>query len=148
MTPTVQYHTIVSSGQAHADRIFLWKVAVGTPVTRRPPHRSRRAALPHRAPASGRDAQALRRIRMEDMGWGQPSLCESVHALPWHAVARTASAQRLTPIAQDSVVEYPAQTAIARPTIGPLVPQEHALQPGARRRDGQVQAPPQRLCDG
>jgi hypothetical protein len=28
-------------------------VAVGTPVTRRPPHRSRRAALPHRAPASG-----------------------------------------------------------------------------------------------
>ena len=33
-------------------------VAVGTPVTRRPPHRSRRAARPHRAPASGDDAQA------------------------------------------------------------------------------------------
>jgi len=28
------------------------------PVTRHPPHRSRRAARPHRAPASGRDAQA------------------------------------------------------------------------------------------
>jgi len=30
------------------------------PVTRRPPHRSRRAALPHRAPAVGHDAQARR----------------------------------------------------------------------------------------
>ncbi len=28
-------------------------VAVGMPVTRHPPHRSRRAELPHRAPASG-----------------------------------------------------------------------------------------------
>ena len=28
-------------------------VAVGMPVTQHPPHRSRRAALPHRAPASG-----------------------------------------------------------------------------------------------
>src|SRR5712691_3055958 len=32
-------------------------VAVGTSVTQRPPHRSRRAALPHRAPALGCDAQ-------------------------------------------------------------------------------------------
>src|SRR6266704_2900536 len=45
-------------------------VAVGRPVTRHPPHRSRRAALPHRALASGRDAQALRGIRMADMGCG------------------------------------------------------------------------------
>jgi len=28
------------------------------PVTQHPPHRSRRAALPHRAPASGHNAQA------------------------------------------------------------------------------------------
>ena len=34
-------------------------VAVGTPVTRGPPHRSRRALLAHRAPTSGSDAQAL-----------------------------------------------------------------------------------------
>ena len=38
------------------------EVAVGMPVTRHPPHRSRCAALPHRAPASGCNAQALRRI--------------------------------------------------------------------------------------
>jgi len=33
-------------------------VAVGTPVAGRPPHRSRRAELPHRAPASGVDGQS------------------------------------------------------------------------------------------
>jgi hypothetical protein len=33
--------------------------AVGTPVTRRPPHRSLRAELPHKAPTSGVDAQTL-----------------------------------------------------------------------------------------
>jgi len=32
-------------------------VAVGPPVTRRPPHRSQRAELPHWAPASGDDVQ-------------------------------------------------------------------------------------------
>ena len=32
-------------------------VAVGPPGTRRPPHRSLRAELPHKAPASGRNAQ-------------------------------------------------------------------------------------------
>ena len=31
----------------------IYQVAVGMPVTRHPPHRSRRAELPHRAPASG-----------------------------------------------------------------------------------------------
>ena len=34
-----------------AEKIF--SVAVGMPVSRHPPHRSRRAGLPHRAPASG-----------------------------------------------------------------------------------------------
>ena len=34
-------------------------VAVGMPVTRHPPHRSRRADFPHRAPASGSDAQSF-----------------------------------------------------------------------------------------
>ena len=33
-------------------------VAVGTPVSRRPPHRSQRAALPHWAPTSGHDDKA------------------------------------------------------------------------------------------
>ena len=40
-------------------------------VTQHPPHRSRRAALPHRAPASGRDAQAS-----EDACRTQSSTCD------------------------------------------------------------------------
>jgi len=36
---------------------LIQKVTVGMPVTRHPPHRSRRAELPHRAPALGSDAQ-------------------------------------------------------------------------------------------
>jgi vitamin B12 transporter len=43
-------------------------VAVGMPVTRHPPHRSRRAELPHRALASDSNAQALCRVRMQDAG--------------------------------------------------------------------------------
>src|SRR5207247_5195861 len=102
-------------------------VAVGTPVTQRPPHRSRRAARPHRAPASGRDAQALRGIRMKDMGFGEPLLCDGVHAWPCHPVALTASAQRLTPIPHDCVAEYPEQAAIARDGIVSIMPQQHAF---------------------
>jgi hypothetical protein len=39
---------------------FVAKVAVGMPVARHPPPSSRRAALPHRAPASGRRAGTRR----------------------------------------------------------------------------------------
>src|SRR5262249_36875421 len=44
--------------------VFL-QVAVGMPVTQHPPHRSRRAALPHRAPASGDDAQTQSACRTQ-----------------------------------------------------------------------------------
>ena len=39
--------------QTLVEQDVVGQVAVGMPVTRHPPHRSRRAALPHRAPASG-----------------------------------------------------------------------------------------------
>src|SRR5712691_10372053 len=48
--------TLVRAGRATelVERSALGQaVAVGMPVTQHPPHRSRRAALPHRAPASG-----------------------------------------------------------------------------------------------
>ncbi len=41
------------------------RVAVGMPVARHPPPRSVREELPHTAPASGRNAQAFARIRMQ-----------------------------------------------------------------------------------
>ena len=59
------------------------------PSCRRPP-RSRRAALPHRALASGRDAQALRGIRMQHVGCRKPLGGEWVPPLPGQALALTA----------------------------------------------------------
>jgi hypothetical protein len=52
-------------------------VAVGMPVTWHPPHRSRRAALPHRAPASGRRAGLRRCLPYAAARLGQeaPALC-------------------------------------------------------------------------
>jgi len=42
-------------------RLLLWfRVAVGTRIAPRPPHRSRRALLTHRAPPSGRTSARLR----------------------------------------------------------------------------------------
>ena len=41
-------------------------VAVGTPVTRDPPHRSQRAELPHSAPTSGCDAKPVVRKNSAD----------------------------------------------------------------------------------
>jgi hypothetical protein len=76
-------------------------VAVGMPVTRHPPPRSRRAALPHRAPAAGRDARALRGIRVADTRGGEPAFREAVHPLPGPPVPLTPSAERPIPGASE-----------------------------------------------
>jgi hypothetical protein len=81
------------------------------------------------------------------VGGGQPVLCEGVPAWPWQAVALTASAPRLTPVPHDGVPAYPEQTAVTRHGIVPIVPQQHAFQLGALRRDRPMQAPPQRVFD-
>ncbi|MEM9282351.1 MAG: hypothetical protein AAGA96_11020, partial [Verrucomicrobiota bacterium] len=47
-------------------------VAVEPSVTRRPPHRSQRAELPHWAPASGHDVQTVFRVGMHDSQWRHP----------------------------------------------------------------------------
>jgi len=59
----------------------LW-VAVGTPVTRRPPHRSVREELPHTAPASGQThLHTLVRKRMAVLGGREPTLEKRCHFL-------------------------------------------------------------------
>ena len=72
-------------------------VAVGTPVTRRPPHRSLRAELPHKAPTSGSNAQSLFGIRVESSHGWEPLRSQSVHSLASNPVALTPSPQRLKP---------------------------------------------------
>jgi hypothetical protein len=67
------------------------------PVTQYPPHRSQHALLMHWAPASGNDAQAFRRVGMENAGIRKPSTCQRVHPRPCDSVPIAASAQRPTP---------------------------------------------------
>ncbi len=80
-------------------------VAVGTPVTRRPPHRSLRAELPHKAPTSGTDAQSLFRIRMKGSHRWEPFRSQSVHALSGNSVALAPSPQRPEPETTHLILE-------------------------------------------
>ena len=59
---------IVMALVAHLRRALrCWPTEVGTPVARRPPRRSRRAELPHRAPQ--RDAPVERRLGLVGSWW-------------------------------------------------------------------------------
>ena len=82
----------------------LW-VAVGTPVARRPPHRSQRAELPHWAPALGSDAQTLVWMRMSDLRIGQPPVGQTGHPLPSDLVLLAAAPKRHTPVPPHLVAE-------------------------------------------
>jgi hypothetical protein len=85
---------------------------------------------------------------MHDVGYGQPVLCEGVHAWPWHVMALTASAPCLTPLLPAGVTEASEQFAVTRHgIIIPIVPQEHAFQPGALLWAGPMHTPP-RVSDG
>ena len=78
--------TFVSANQAHK-----LVVTVGTPVTRGPPHRSRRAALPHRAPALGHGVKPLFGPRMRDLRSRKPAFRNPVHPFPGDATLLTTS---------------------------------------------------------
>src|SRR5439155_9706631 len=74
----VMHHEVArGGGGAHWTR-----VAVGIMVAHNPPHRSRRAALPHRAPALGSDAEAYPGIGMADTRGRKPAVDVTIHPLP------------------------------------------------------------------
>src|SRR3989442_5785091 len=72
-------------------------VAVGIMVTHNPLHRSRRAALPHRAPALGSDGKAVPGIRVADTRGRKPAVDIAVHPLPREVVSLTATPERAVP---------------------------------------------------
>ena len=57
-------------------------VAVGTEITLRPPHRSRRALLTHRAPTLDGDEEPLLRPRMQDAWEWQVPVSDQLHSGP------------------------------------------------------------------
>ena len=54
------------SPHIHGTDVPVEEVAVGTEITLRPPHRTRRALLTHRAPTLDGDEEPLLRPRMQD----------------------------------------------------------------------------------
>ena len=63
-------------------RIKPTRSAVGTPIARRPPRRSQRAALLHWAPALGRRAEAMGPIRMHVLRYLPYASPPTVHTFP------------------------------------------------------------------
>jgi len=57
-------------------------VAVGTEITLRPPHRSRRALLTHRAPTLDGDKEPFLRPRMQDAWEWQVPVSDRLHSGP------------------------------------------------------------------
>src|SRR6202035_3406013 len=57
-------------------------VAVGTEITLRPPHRTRRALLTHRAPTLDGDEEPLLRPRMQDAWEWQVPVSDRLHSGP------------------------------------------------------------------
>jgi|WetSurMetagenome_2_1015567.scaffolds.fasta_scaffold389445_1 hypothetical protein len=80
-------------------------VAVGMRVSPHPPHRSRRAELPHRALAAGDDAEADHWIRVTDSGGRKPFGNQTLHPIPIQVMLLAAAPQGLHPHLADFLME-------------------------------------------
>jgi hypothetical protein len=105
-----------------------------------PLHRSGRAALPHPAPTSGDDAQALGRIGMADSRGRKPGGQQGPHARPRQVIALTAPTQNPPPYATDRRAEGTDCGAISRDTVVTYVTENNRTQVLANLGDGVVQA--------
>jgi hypothetical protein len=78
-------------------------VAVGTRIAPRPPHRSRRALLTHRAPTLDGDEEPLLRPRMQDAWEWQVAIGDRLHPSPRQPTPLAAAHESAVP-AFDHVV--------------------------------------------
>src|SRR5215469_2418280 len=122
-------------------------VAVGTALAGGPPHRSRRAELPHRAPASGPGVEARVWVGMRDAGSREPSVLVPVHPLPGHRGALAAAPQRLVPVPGYLAAEGRYRPEVPGHRVVRHVPAYHAGQPAALYRYGLVHAFPELFFD-
>src|SRR5262252_7406228 len=71
------------------------RVAVGTLIAERPPHRSRRALLTHRAPPSGSGVEAVKRQRVQHLDWRKEAIDDANEALSGEVGFLAAPPERL-----------------------------------------------------
>ena len=105
-----------------------------------PLHRSGRAALPHPAPTSGSDAQALGRIGMADASGRKPGVEQQPHASPGQVITLTPMPQHRPPHAPDREAEHTDGRAVHRYAVVTHVSENHRTQVFANLRDGVVHA--------
>ena len=123
-------------------------VAVGTRITPRPPHRSRRALLTHRAPPSGSGVEAVTGQRVECPDWRKEASDESGELLPPEACRLTAPLERGKPEPLQFVEEPPQARVVARDCEVVQMPFQHLFQPSTGFRDGVVHFSAQLYLDG
>src|SRR5215471_17143036 len=114
------------------------RVAVGTRITPRPPHRSRRALLTHRAPPSGSGVEAVKRQRVQHLDWRKEAIDDANEALPGEVGFLAAPPERLEPEPPHLIAEPPHARVVARDRVVVQMPLQHLLQPGSGLRDGGV----------
>ena len=116
-------------------------------MTRRPPHRSRRAELPHRAPASGDDAKPLFRIGTHDFRARQPPVDDLIHPPPPGLRLVAAAVEPRLPELADPPVEAHHRGQVARHRMVAVLPAHHCPQPSPGLGDGLAHSIPQSLPD-
>lgn len=104
-------------------------VAVGMRITPHPPHGSGLEELPHPALALGSDGSAARRVRMADLGRGQPAVDQSLHALPRHVPELASASQYSSPETAHSVAEVPQRGTVGGHSVITYVSADYRLQP-------------------
>src|SRR5271154_7224706 len=105
-----------------------------------PLHRSGRAALPHPAPTSGGDAQALGRIGMTDASGRKPGRDERPHAACRKMITLAAPAQHSPPDRAHRLPEGTYRRAIPRNAVVTHVTENNRTQVRANLGDGVVHA--------
>src|SRR5262249_28873015 len=118
-------------------------VAVGTRITPRPPYRSRRALLTHRAPPSGSGVEAVTRQRVYRSDWRKEAGDELDEPLPAEACRLAAPPERCEPEPLHLVEEPPQARVITRDCEVVQMPFQHLLHPSTGFRDGVVHCPAQ-----
>src|SRR5271169_6192037 len=104
-------------------------VAVWTRISPRPPHRSRRALLTHRAPPSGFGVEAVTRQRVYSSDWRKEAGDELDEPLPAEACRLAASLERCAPEPLHLVEEPPQARMVTRDSEVVQMPFQHLFHP-------------------
>ena len=89
-------------GNFHSTHVYgthapVEEVAVGTEIALRPPHRSRRALLTHRAPTLDGDEEPLFGPRVQDAWEWQVPVSDLLHSRPRKSTSLASTHQRAVP---------------------------------------------------